>query len=156
MFLSSFFLILYLIVGVTKTRADVERVVEVLCAGGGVLGIFAIVEYRTHFNIFDHLQAWLPFLTPFSSENLAIARGGEVRVFASAQHPIALGGLFAMLVPLAIYLATRRASGCGGFPRPPSSSAPSRASPGRAWSCSSAPAWSTSGSAPARRRRRGR
>jgi hypothetical protein len=107
MFLSSFFLILYLIVGVTKTRADVERMVEVLCAGGGVLGIFAIVEYRTQFNVFDHLQGVLPFLTPFSSENLAIGRGGEVRVFASAQHPIALGGLFAMLVPLAIYLATR-------------------------------------------------
>jgi len=38
MFLGTFFLICYLIVSVTKTRAQVERLVEVLCAGGGVVG----------------------------------------------------------------------------------------------------------------------
>jgi O-antigen ligase len=106
-FLLSFFLIVYFIVGVTKTRADVERLIEVLCAGGGVLGIFAIVEYRTGYNFFFHLHNFFPLLHPLWPDGPGILRGGDNRVFASAQHPIALGGLFALLVPLAIYLALR-------------------------------------------------
>ncbi len=107
MFLGSFFLICFLIVSVTKTRANVERLIEVLSVGGGVLGIFAVIEYRTHYNFFDHLHGVMPFLIPLYPSGLGIARGGDVRVFASSQHPIALGGLFVMLAPLAIYLATR-------------------------------------------------
>ena len=106
MFLGTFFLICYLIVSVTKTRPQVERLVEVLCAGGGVVGIFALVEFRTRYNVFDHLQVVMPFLKP-ADGGTGLLRGGEVRVFASAQHPIALGGLFVMLVPPAIYLAMR-------------------------------------------------
>ncbi len=107
MFLASFFLIFYLIVSVVRTHADVERIVEVLCAGGGVLGIFAVIEYRTHSNPFDRLHSVMPFLTPLWSAGPGITRGGDLRVIASAQHPIALGGLFVMLVPLSIYLAMR-------------------------------------------------
>jgi len=107
MFLGSFFLITYMIVSVTRTRRDVERLVEVLCAGGGILGIFAVIEYRTGYNFFDNLHPLMPFLQRVAPDGLGISRGGDVRVFASAQHPIALGGLFVMLVPLAIYLAMR-------------------------------------------------
>jgi O-Antigen ligase len=107
MFLGSFFLITYLIVSVTKTRADIERLIEVLCAAGAVLGIFTVVEYRTGYNFFDHLHKLMPFLARVAPEGLGIARGGDHRVFASAQHPIALGALFVVLVPLSIYLATR-------------------------------------------------
>ncbi len=106
-FEASFFLIVFLVVSVTRTRRDVERTIEILCAGGGVLGIFAVVEYRTHYDFFFHLHSFLPFLTPLWGDGPGILRGGDVRVFASAQHPIALGGLFAMLVPLAIFLAMR-------------------------------------------------
>ena len=108
MFLGSFFLICYLIVSLTRTRADIERLVEVLCAGGGVVGVFALIEYRTRFNVFDHLHSVMPFLIAKASpDSIGISRGGTVRVFASAQHPIALSGLFVMLVPLSIYLAMR-------------------------------------------------
>lgn len=106
MFLGSFFLISYLIVSVAPTRSDVERLIEVICAGGGVVGIFALIEFRTRFNAFDHLHSIMPFLVSTNS-GTGLSRGGEVRVFASAQHPIALGGLFVMLVPLSIYLAMR-------------------------------------------------
>jgi O-antigen ligase len=107
MFLGSFYLIVYLIVSVTKTRDDVERLIEVLCAAGGALGIFTVVEYRTGYNFFDHLHKLMPFLSRVAPEGLGISRGGDHRVFASAQHPIALGALFCVLVPLSIYLATR-------------------------------------------------
>jgi hypothetical protein len=106
-FAISFFLIVYFVMGVTKTRADVERLIEILCAGGGVLGIFAVVEYRTHYDFFAHLHSFVPFLHPLWGDGPGIFRGGDVRVVASAQHPIALGGLFVLLVPLAIYLAMR-------------------------------------------------
>ncbi|HUK95987.1 MAG TPA: O-antigen ligase family protein [Gaiellaceae bacterium] len=107
MFLGSFFLIFYLVVSVVRTRADVERVLEVLCAGGGVLGIFAVIEYRTHYDAFDHLQRLMPFLTRLWPDGPGLSRGGDVRVIASAQHPIALGALFVILVPLSVYLAMR-------------------------------------------------
>jgi hypothetical protein len=106
-FALSFFLIVYFVVGVTKTRGDVERLIEILCAGGGVLGVFAVVEYRTHYDFFFHLHSFVPVLKPLWGDGPGIVRGGDVRVFASAQHPIALGALFVMLVPLAIYLAMR-------------------------------------------------
>jgi polysaccharide biosynthesis protein PslJ len=106
-FAFSFFLIVYFVVGVTRTRADVERLVEILCAGGGVLGIFAVIEYRTHYDFFAHLHSYMPLLKPLWGDGPGIFRGGDVRVTASAQHPIALGALFVMLVPLAIYLAMR-------------------------------------------------
>jgi polysaccharide biosynthesis protein PslJ len=106
-FAFSFFLIVYFVVGVVRTRADVERLIEILCAGGGVLGIFAVIEYRTHYDFFFHLHSFVPFLKPLWGNGPGIIRGGDTRVFASAQHPIALGGLFAILLPLAIYLALR-------------------------------------------------
>ena len=37
----------------------------------------------------------------------AIARGGHLRVYASAEHPIALASMFVMLLPLAAYLWRR-------------------------------------------------
>jgi O-antigen ligase len=106
-FALSFFLIVYFVVGVTKSRQDVERLIEIICAGGGVLGVFAVIEYRTHYDFFFHLHSFVPVLKPLWGDGPGIVRGGDTRVFASAQHPIALGALFVMLVPLAIYLATR-------------------------------------------------
>jgi polysaccharide biosynthesis protein PslJ len=107
MFLGSFFLLFYLIVSVVRTRADVERLLEIICVGGAVVGVLATIEYRTHFNAFDHMRVVLPFLRATAPDGPGISRGGEVRVFASAQHPIALAGLFVMILPLAVYLALR-------------------------------------------------
>jgi hypothetical protein len=106
-FFASFFILFYLIVSVIRRARDIELMVQVLTGGGAVLAFFAVIESRTGYNIFNHLSSVFPFLhlneVPFVDP-----RGGRLRVFASAQHAIALGALFAILLPLAIYRARAR------------------------------------------------
>src|SRR5205085_6909289 len=64
-----------------------------------------------HYNVFNHLTKVMPVLKlgkiPFSTglDVTGASRGGRPRAYASAEHPIALGAAFAMLIPLALYLA---------------------------------------------------
>jgi hypothetical protein len=110
-FFLSFFVVFYLIVSLLRSPRAIDFVVRTLLVGGAVLGLFAILESRTGYNAFDHLRTVLPFLkvdwAGLSDTN--VQRGGNLRVYASAQHPIALGAAFAVLLPLAVYRA--RASG---------------------------------------------
>lgn len=104
----SFLLLYFLITTATRRFEDVETTVRVLVGGGAIVALFSLVEARTQWNAFDHLATLLPFLK--RSDQLtadALARGGHTRVFASAQHPIALSALLIMLVPLGAYLAER-------------------------------------------------
>jgi hypothetical protein len=103
-FFLSFVLTYYFIVSVVRTRAIAERTVRILVSATTVVAFFATVERRTGYNVFYHLHSVLPFLR-FNGGGLASERGGNLRVFASAQHPIALGAAFAMSVPLSIFLA---------------------------------------------------
>src|SRR5919109_369082 len=64
----------------------------------------AIIESRTHFNVFNHLHTAMPFLRPVP-DLLETTDARGFRVVASAQHPIALGAALVLLVPLAVYLA---------------------------------------------------
>jgi polysaccharide biosynthesis protein PslJ len=87
----------------------VERLVKLIVACGGILGALAIFESKTGFNVFDNLHTIMPFLTYRAFNDTAfsateIARNGRLRVYGSAQHPIALAALFVMLLPLCIYL----------------------------------------------------
>lgn len=107
-FLASFLLCVLLIVGLVRCRGDVIRLCEVLVAGGAFLGLMSCIELYTHYNVFNHVQKVLPFLHPTQAPTEAV-RAGHIRVLASSQHPIALGALFVMLIPLAIYLV--RATG---------------------------------------------
>jgi hypothetical protein len=106
LFFLSFFIVLYLIVSVVRRFEDVDFLTRVLVAGGAVVATFALVERHTGYDVFNHLHTVAPFLH-LSTANIPIipGRGGRLRVFASAQHPIALGAALAMLVPLAIYRA---------------------------------------------------
>ncbi|MDQ2913779.1 MAG: hypothetical protein M3T56_11045 [Chloroflexota bacterium] len=108
-FFASFFILFYLIVSVARRARDIEFIVQVLAGGGAVLAFFAVIESRTGYNIFDHLSSAIPFL---HLNGLAVPviddRGGRLRVFASAQHAIALGAVFVILLPLAIYRARSR------------------------------------------------
>ncbi len=108
MFLLSFVVVLYLTVSGLRRLRDVDLVARCLVLGGVVVAIFAIVEARTGFNVFSHLAAVLPFLRETAEvggyQRLGTAR---LRVFGSAQHPIALSAALIMLAPLAIYLARR-------------------------------------------------
>jgi O-antigen ligase len=106
LFFLSFFIVLYLIVSVVRRFEDIDFVVRTLVAGGAVVAFFALIERDTGYDVFNHLHTIVPFLH-LDTANIPIipARGGRLRVFASAQHPIALGAALAMLVPLAVYRA---------------------------------------------------
>ena len=99
----SFVLLYYLIVSVVGSRLTVERVTKFLVSGVAVVASFAIVEQRTSFNVFDHVTTVLPFLQ-FDGP-LEVERDSLIRSIASSQHPIALGVLFAMTVPIGLALA---------------------------------------------------
>lgn len=108
LFFLSFFIVFYLTVSVVKRARDIDFVLRVLVGGGAVLGFLAIIERNTGFDVFNHLQSVFPFL---HLDQLNVPRlpprGGRLRVYASAQHPIALGAALTMLVPFAIYLTRR-------------------------------------------------
>ena len=108
MFFFSFVLVLYLTVSVIRRLDNMTISIRVLVSGGAVVALFAIVEARTGFNVFDHLHRVVPGLS-LSAETGGFVRMGtaKLRVFASAQHPIALSAALVMLTPLALYLARR-------------------------------------------------
>ncbi len=103
-FLLSFILLFFFIVSVVRTKAQIEQLLRFMVSGGAVLAMFAIVESRTQYNVFDHLSNVVPLLdsAPFSVASSEEGRG--VRAFASAQHPIALGAALVLLIPPAVYL----------------------------------------------------
>src|SRR5262249_14780623 len=109
-FFISFVLVYYLIATTVRTRDSVGLLLRLLTGGTAFVAVCAIIERRTGFNIFLHLQSVLPFLkyNGVPAVDIAIVRGGNLRVFASSQHPIALGAMFAMIVPISIYLARSR------------------------------------------------
>jgi polysaccharide biosynthesis protein PslJ len=104
-FFLSFFVIFYVVVSVVRTAADIDRIVRVLVGGGAVVATLALFEATSHVNVFNHLSSVIPVLHYDPSLAEPIARGGGLRVFGSAQHPIAMGAAFAVLLPLAVYLA---------------------------------------------------
>jgi polysaccharide biosynthesis protein PslJ len=104
MFFLAFLLVFLLVASTTRDFAAVNRLVRVLVVGGAVVAVAAIYEGSTRYNIFDHLNEWIPVLEK-NQRDLESARGGRLRVFASSQHPIALGCALTMMVPLSIYLA---------------------------------------------------
>lgn len=105
-FLASFLLVFYLVVSVVRSQRQVDGLVITLVLGGAVVGLCAVIEARTHWNAFNEVHRLLPILEP---ERLpgGETRGGRLRTFGSAQHPIALGAALAMLLPLAVALAFR-------------------------------------------------
>jgi hypothetical protein len=108
-FLLSFVLVLYLISSTVRRIVDIELLTKTLVVGGAVVALFAIVEARTGYNVFNHLSRVIPFLHGGEIAGPAYLRVGtaKVRVFASAEHPIALSAALVMLTPLALYLARR-------------------------------------------------
>jgi polysaccharide biosynthesis protein PslJ len=103
-FLLSYILLFFFIVSVVKTTSQIERLLRFMVGGGVAVALFAIVESRTHSNVFDHLSRVFPLLdeAPFSVASSEEERG--VRAFASSQHPIALGAALVLLIPPAVYL----------------------------------------------------
>lgn len=105
-FFLSFLVIFYLVATVIRSHEQVDRILKMLVGGGAVVGAFALVESYYSYNVFDHLGQFVPFLSMTEPPDSQL-RGARLRVFASAQHPIAAGALFAVLLPFALYLARR-------------------------------------------------
>lgn len=112
--LLSYLFVLFFVVSVIRTRRQIDAVVKTLVLGGAVVAFFGLVESRTNYNVFDHLEGIVPMVSfdaagALSSED--IARGGRLRIYGSAQHPIALAALLVLLLPLGLYLARTASRG---------------------------------------------
>lgn len=107
-FFLSFLLLLYVLCSTIRRLGDVDRLVKTLVVAGAVVALSALVEARTGFNVFNHLGRVIPYLRDLGDVG-GFQRVGtaKLRVFASAQHPIALSAAFVMLSTLAVYLAHR-------------------------------------------------
>ena len=103
----SFILLYYFATSVFFLREHAEFLVRVLVVASSFVALTALVESGTSFNAFDVVAQvpGLQFIPDVSSS--ASERGGRLRAFASAEHPIALGALFALVVPLSVYLSSR-------------------------------------------------
>jgi O-antigen ligase len=102
----SVIIVFYFVVSVVRTFSQVLTIVKLLVVGTTVLSVLALIESRTGWSPFDHFHQYFPFL----QEAGAITddtRAGYIRALGSAEHPIALGALFALAAPLALYLALR-------------------------------------------------
>jgi polysaccharide biosynthesis protein PslJ len=103
-------LIAFLVVcSAVRQFSDAERIVKAIVIGGLLVSLAAILQSRTGYNVFDHLNNWIPGIRRDRSF-LTGVRGGRLRVQASAQHPIALGTVLMLTVPLAAYLVARAGS----------------------------------------------
>jgi polysaccharide biosynthesis protein PslJ len=108
MFLLSFVLVFYLLASTIRRLDNVDYLAKTLVGGGAVVSFFAVIEARTGFNVFNHLTKVAPFLRDTGDVG-GFQRVGtaKLRVFGSAQHPIALSAALVILMPLALYLARR-------------------------------------------------
>lgn len=110
MFFLSFLLVVYVIASVVRRLDDVDFLAKTLVVGGAVVGFAAMVESRTGVNAFNHLHRAFPLLEPgtlFAPQAFQKFGAAKLRVFGSAEHPIALSAALVVLTPLAFYLARR-------------------------------------------------
>jgi len=106
-FFASFFLVVFLVACLIRKEEELDLVVRTLVAGGGVLGAFALFEASTGYNVFNHLSAFIPMLRAADIPWSLLHPTGHLRVYASAEHPIALGAVFVMILPFGFYLVQK-------------------------------------------------
>jgi polysaccharide biosynthesis protein PslJ len=106
-FFLSFVFIHYFILSVIRSRRAIENATKFLVVGTATVSLFAIIEQRTQFNVFDHVGQVLPFLQ-FNGA-VEAERFGLIRAVGSSSHPIELGVVLAMMLPLGLALGF----GCG-------------------------------------------
>jgi hypothetical protein len=101
-FFLSYLLVYYMVVSLLRAPRDIDFVVTILAGGGALLGLLGVFESATGYNVFNHLSTFFPLLHETGALP-DISRGGRLRIYGSAQHPIAYGAAIAMLIPLGIY-----------------------------------------------------
>jgi O-antigen ligase len=106
-FFLSFVIVFYLVVSVVRDTATVDLIVKTLVFGGAIIGALAVLESRTGFTPFAYVDKVIPILVQDSSGLQALNRGSATRAVGPAEHPIALGAVLVMLVPLAVYVVRK-------------------------------------------------
>ena len=87
-----------------RSLHDIRRVLRVLCWGGAFCGVVAALQFWISLDIAPYLRELPGFSLNF--DNVGILDRAELnRVAGTATHPIELGVVSGMLLPLAIYLA---------------------------------------------------
>jgi hypothetical protein len=105
---ASFLLMTFFVASAISNRRQLDRIVALLVLGGTIVAITTLVEWKTSQNLYNHLDRYIPVLRVDPHRSLSSdARGGRVRAYASAEHPIALGAMLVLLLPLAVYLYRR-------------------------------------------------
>ncbi len=104
-FFLSFLLVFYCVVSVVRTMRAVDLLTGTLVFCGLIIAVLAVVESRTGFNAFDRIQTVFP-LVRFTGED-SLTRGANFRATGPAEHPIALGAVLVLILPLAFYRAMR-------------------------------------------------
>jgi hypothetical protein len=105
-FFLSFFLTTFFVASVIKNRRQLDHILRLIVLGGSVVAAAALFEWRSGENLFNGLGTIMPFLQ-YQDIGDAMLRGNGARALASAQHPIALGAVLVMLLPLTVYLFKR-------------------------------------------------
>jgi hypothetical protein len=105
-FFLSFFLTTYFVASVVRSQGQMDRMLRLIVLCGTVVAGAALFEWRSGENMFNGLGTVLPFLQ-YQDIGDAMLRGNGARALASAQHPIALGAVLVMLLPLTVYLFKR-------------------------------------------------
>jgi hypothetical protein len=102
-FFASYFLILCFIASVVRTRPQLDRIIKLVVLGAAIIAVAALYEWRSGVNLFNWFGRIMPFLV-YEDIGEAMVRGTGARALASAQHPIALGAMLVMILPLTVYL----------------------------------------------------
>lgn len=102
-FLVSLPLTMYLIVSTITDSRDALRLIDMVLIVAGIAGAMAVVERITQYNLFQHLDEFVPVLQYIiPAEQLEPIFRGAVRAAGPTAHPIAFATMLSMLLPLAI------------------------------------------------------
>jgi O-antigen ligase len=82
----------------------VRRVARALTWGGAICGLVAALQYWLHLDVTSQLRA-IPGFSVQSDTNAILSRAAVARVAGTSLHPIELGVVAGMLLPIALYLA---------------------------------------------------
>jgi O-Antigen ligase len=88
-----------------RSMEDVRRVLRALVAGGAFCGLVAALQYWAHVDLTTVLDHALPGFEVNSTYTSYQTRGALSRVTGTAQHPIELGVVAGMMLPLAVTMA---------------------------------------------------
>jgi O-antigen ligase len=88
-----------------RTLKDAMVLVRWVLAGGVVCCIAAVIQFTTHTNPAEWFKVLMPGFVDNGGANAFQARGALMRVSGTTSHPIELGVVTSMLLPLSVWRA---------------------------------------------------